>query len=525
MKTFLQRFGEKIRGILSGFDRVRFRGTKRWIACASGMVGYMKKLGVRLEDFDRFVEKSTKVLRQGVEEGARKAGRPIIPLLGSDERKQEKAQQLAVRDGIKEGLIGVFSCVEPCCTFGIGRNGETGALSMQRRERKCLHYYHYYAHPEMGLVHTRLQTWYPFSMHVCINGREWLARQLDRLGVGYQREGNCVVSVEDVRQAQRLLDKQLRTNWGKLLNGLASQSNQVESAVFGGLSIPYYWSVDESEWATDILFRSTADLQALHPRFIRHGIEVLQSRDVLRFLGQRLTAAGEIPGWYRGQVATDLRGWTEGMRVKHRANRNSLKMYDKAYTALGSVLRIEATVNNVHDFKVYRNKEGDTGGAKDWHRLRKGIADMHRRAEVSQKATERYADSLATIGDKRPFGEIAEKLSRPTEWKGKRVRALNLFSPDDVRILAAVSRGEFLQNGFRNRDIRGLLYQAQTNTSEERRRQSSAVTRKLRILRAHGLIEKTSKTHRYQLTEQGRAAITAVITARTADTIKLAQAG
>jgi hypothetical protein len=524
MKSFLQRFAGKIKGVLSGFDRLRFRGTKRWLACGAGVVAYLRQLGVPLGEFGSFVEEQTKILCSEVRKQTAAAGRPLVYVRDAGENKEERVREIAVRDGIQEGLVAVLSCVEPCFSYVLLRNPESDKPFLVRRERKCLHYYHYYIHPELGWLHTRLQTWLPYSVHVCLNGREWLSRQLDKAGVGSVRQGNCLVAVEDYAQAQALFDEQLRTHWTKLLDGIVAPSNPVEKEVLGGLKVPYYWSVDESEWATDIVFAKASDLRELHPRFVRHGIEVLQSQDVLRFLGQRLTGAGEIPGWYHGDVRTDVKGWTEGTRIRHRANRNGLKAYDKAYTPVGAVLRIEATVNNVRDFKVYRGKEGNAQGAKAWLPLRKGVADLHRRAEVSRRATERYADSLATITDKTPLGEIAEKLSQPVQWKGKRVRALNLFAPEDMALLEVVSRGEHLLNGFRNRDLRAILYPTEAASPQEAKRRSAAVTRKLRLLRAQGLIEKISKTHRYKLSKAGGSALTAILTARQADTAKLATA-
>ncbi|MGE0608017.1 MAG: hypothetical protein AB7O62_13055 [Pirellulales bacterium] len=103
------------------------------------------------------------------------------------------------------------------------------------------------------------------------------------------------------------------------------------------------------------------------------------------------------------------------------------------------------------------------------------------------------------------------------------MRALNPFSADDVALLAAVSRGEFAINGFRNRDLRAVLFPDSAGTPEEQRRQSGAVTRRLRLLRAHGLIAKVSKTHCYTITEKGRTAITALLTAQQANTAALSQ--
>ena len=50
-------------------------------------------------------------------------------------------------------------------------------LELVGEPRKCLHLYHYLIHPLFGFMHLRLQTWFPFSLQVCLNGREWLARQ------------------------------------------------------------------------------------------------------------------------------------------------------------------------------------------------------------------------------------------------------------------------------------------------------------------------------------------------------------
>jgi hypothetical protein len=101
-------------------------------------------------------------------------------------------------------------------------------------------------------------------------------------------------------------------------------------------------------------------------------------------------------------------------------------------------------------------KEGDEGGAKAWRQLRKGVGDLHRRAEVSQKANERYLEALAAVHEPTPLGQLVEALCRPASWQGQRVHALNPLAADDAQLLAAVSRGEFLLNGSRNRDLRPL---------------------------------------------------------------------
>src|SRR4029077_20738534 len=110
----------------------------------------------------------------------------------------------------------------------------------------------------------------------------------------------------------------------------------------------------------------------------------------------------------------------EGICIKHRLNRNSIKMYDKQWT----VLRIETTINDPRDMKVLRPREGHPAETKTWQRLRKGVADLHRRAEVSQNSNERYLDALAAVNHDQPLGEMISDLCQPTQLKGRRVRAL-----------------------------------------------------------------------------------------------------
>jgi hypothetical protein len=386
-------------------------------------------------------------------------------LASSSTRKEHVARGIARRDGVDEGLICVLTCVEPCWSYQIYRNRETRRLELHGRPSKCLHYYHYWIDPTLGFMHARLQTWFPFTVHVCINGREWLARQMDRAGIGYVRRDNCFLQIANVARAQRLMDEQLRVNFRKMLDRLVPRFNPAHRRVFHMCPMSYYWSVEESEWASDVMFRRPGLLADLYPRLIRHVMENLGSREVMRFLGRKVPSQGGVNGRFAGEVVSDLRERPEGIRVKHRVNRNSIKMYDKE----GSILRLETTINDAADLKVFRPKEGDGRGKREWRPMRKGVADLHRRAVVSQSANERYLDSLAAVGETTKFGSLVQKLCQPVRWKGKRLRALNPFSADDARLLETVNRGEFSVNGFRNRDLRILLYTATPADPAEQR--------------------------------------------------------
>ena len=184
------------------------------------------------------------------------------------------------------------------------------------------------------------------------------------------------------------------------------------------------------------------------------------------------------------------------------------QLYDKQ----GSILRVETTINNPYGMKVFRPREGDADGPSSWRPMRKGVADLHRRTRISQACNERYLDALSSVDTATPLGELIKKICAPTEWRGKRVRALRPWQQEDTALFQAVSRGEFNVNGFRNADLQAHLFDHPAQSPAERKRRSAKVTRLLRMLRAHGLIKKVQFSHRYVLTAGGRDLIAAILT-------------
>lgn len=512
MRSFVQRHSTEIKGVLSGFDRLRFRGTIRWLSSLHGMAAFMGTTGVLLKHFNGWVKDRTEQIRKATVALAEAAGRPVAYLPSSQISKEEEAGKVATKNGIREGLVAVFSCVEPCHSFRVGPNRERRELELRLGPMKCLHYYFYLLDRQLGPTYLRLQTWAPYTIHAGFNGRQWLARQLAAKEIDFEQRDNCFVDVAEPRRAQALLDKQLRTNWVRLLNGLMTRFHPLHATLtFDGRPLDYYWSAEETEWATDVMFRTRDSLARLYPRWLRHAMTTFSSGDVLRFLGQ----SPKVHCCRAAEITTAHRARPEGVCVKHARNRNSVKMYDKQQT----VLRVETTINNPRELKVLRPKASDAKKRRRWQRLRKGVADLHRRAKLSQQSNERYLEALSAVDDSTSLAEAVRPLCEKTRWKGRAVRGLRPLEGEDARLLAAISRGEFLITGFRNADLRGLLFGDTCGGADEQRRRSAKITRQLRLLRAHGLIRKIPKTHRYQLTASAHAAITALNAAQQA-TIK-----
>jgi hypothetical protein len=509
---FISRYASKITGVLKGFDRLLFRGHLARLNFAEGVEGFLRRQGVLKKDFGDFAEVVTTMIREEAESLARTLGRPTAYLESSTIRKETVARRLLEQRPTKSGLVCILSCVEPCMTWQMFRSKKEQTQELRRRTGKCLHHYFYFLDPDFGWWHLRVQTWMPYTVQLCCNGREWLARQLDAEGIEYRRADNCFLSLRAPDRVQTIMDRMVTLPWRRVLDRFLSSASPILDLIAEQAQGSYHWSLHQCEYATDVMFRSPDALAALYPSLARYAITDLGSKDTMRYLGKPLVAS------YRGEVVTNYKQRPEGICVRHAAGGNSIKMYDKQ----GSVLRVETTTNRPGEFKSRRRAQGDPESEKKLRPIRKGVADIRARVRVSDKANDRYLESLATVDSDRTVEDVLAKVRDRAEIGGRKVRALKPWCDPDVALLRLVARGEFLTNGFRNRDILSLLYQV-PNDPDQRRRLTARLSRHLRLLRAHHVIEKIEGTHRYRVTRSGRLLLTATTASLDASISKLKQ--
>jgi hypothetical protein len=331
-------------------------------------------------------------------------------------------------------------------------------------------------------------------------------------GIGYEKRDNCFARIDDLPRAQKMMEELEQRKWEPFLNLLARRANRLVVPESGLNLRGYYWSVRESEYATDVMFKDAASLERLYPALLDHAIKNFGCSNVLRFLGRRTHESR-----FRGDAGTSLLRRSEGVRVKHWAEENSIKMYDKQ----GSVLRIEMTMNNPRRFKVRRMTEWSGVRRMRWIPMRWGVVDLDRRVEVSRAATERYIEALAMVNVPSPVREVLDGVSRRIVKDGRPYRALRPVSPEDAKAFQAVMRGQFLIKGFMNRDLRECLGTTKVADETGARRASGRATRLLRLFRAHGLIRKVSGTRYYRATTCGHRVMTAALKVRDADVAEL----
>jgi hypothetical protein len=499
MKTlscFVNKFTSLIVAVLSCFDRVMFKGYLPFTngPALEGFVDYV--LEIRRCDFMDFAKEQSEALVEHAKRLAEKAGAEYRFLKGKH-RKDKLVDEILRQRPIVEGLICILGCMETCPSFKLIYGKGRPRLVNARRPQRVL--YFYFLDPNLGLIHIRLTTWFPFTVQVYVNGHSWLAQQMLKRRLGFNLQDNAFTALEDPAAAQKLADSFATLNWTKILDRLIRDLHPLmKERWFRGLR--YYWVVDQAEYATDLIFTSREALAGLYSRLLNHAAVHFSAKDILTFLGRRFHPR------FEGEVLTTCQKdrWP-GARIKHRMKNNWLKMYDK----FGWILRIETVINDPREFRVRRLRTREGRRQMVWCPMNKGVINLYRYREVSLAANRRYLDALAVVDDPTPAYEQVAELTEPVMVSGRSHAGFNPASASDVRLFRAVLDGDHLLRGFRNGDIRAALYGA-TEDDAERRRQSHAVGRMLKRLHVRGLIVKVPHTHRWHASEKGHRMLGAV---------------
>jgi hypothetical protein len=179
VKTFLSRFGAVVLAVLRGFDRRRFRGASRLLCKARGAQSYLYQHGLLFKDYAQHTRQLTNTLTQQTEALAAADGDRGHYLNSPNTDKEATALAIASQRGLTNGRIAILSCVEGCRTYRVRKN-HGDHIDLVAEPARCQHFYHYFLHEHLGLCYVRLQRWFPFTMRIGLNGRQWLYRQLQR---------------------------------------------------------------------------------------------------------------------------------------------------------------------------------------------------------------------------------------------------------------------------------------------------------------------------------------------------------
>jgi hypothetical protein len=468
-------------------------------------MSFCQTRGIRNKDFKRWAMDQTALVVDAAQRYAvEQCERGIQPIVYSKTRKEDLAHKRQQELGKDSGLIGVWSAVESCWSYRAQYSAQAGHPLLRKQWMKCKHLYFYFDHPRYGFMNVRLQTWFPYHIQIALNGREWLRRSLEKAGMDFVARANKFVHIDDYGRAQRLLDRQLDTRWERMLAGFLTDVFPARKTILGP-HLSYYWTLWESEWATDLIFPSPKDIAPIADALLRHAFMTGTGERVLRYLDRPLKLDGAPRADMPHEVTSRLLDFHDGLRVRHWVDTNSVKAYNEL-----NVFRVEMTMNQPGMFRVHRHTQGELRtNPKRLLPLRKGVADIAIRSRVSQDINDRFMNNLAAAQCETPIRDLFDGVVKPFTKEGRRIRALDPTGKDRL-LLQALADPAWCISGLANQDLREKLRQTPAHKGLNEKQLSAKMSRQLRLLRDHGLIRKLPRQKRYLVTTKGRELTTAL---------------
>ena len=519
MDTLLNRLGDAVKGVISGFDRIVFKGMLMPLMYLAGMQYFLRSQQVLNKDFKTYAITQSQAIIETAETFSQKeTGRQIIYIPSSNTRKETLAHDLQKETGVKEGLIGIWSCVESCSTYSSTFNSEAKYPILQPKRSRCKHLYFYFDDPIYGFMSIRLQTWAPYEIQIALNGREWLRRSLDTAGCEYIISGNKFLHIDDYDLAQKILDAQLKADYKEILNGFLPTVFPMMSEIVPGMS--YYWTLWQSEIAKDYIFQDTNSVQPLMRDFLRHALITGSGDRILQYFGSPVKANGQPHPNSKPEILSRVNLWYNGLRVRHWNGKNSVKFYNEH-----NILRFEMTMNEPKKYKVVRHaQKQDKSEPKKLMPIRKGIADIAARAEVSSEIVNRFTEHMASVKETTRLEELLAPISAPVIREDKRSRALDAFGKD-LPILRAIADPAFDVFAVTNKELQKMLKDTPWAKGMSDKQLSGRISRHLALLCQHGIITKLPNQRKYVLTDKGHkitSAISVAMASSVSDLLDLA---
>jgi len=406
------------------------------------------------------------------------ARRVPVVAFAKGQRKDEVAAAQRARFAGDEGVVFVGKAQEQARVFRTEqrRNPRTGQRYpwIVRSSAMVNQYYVYCVDRDFGPFFLKFCSYFPYTAKLCLNGHEYLKRQLAREGIAYQALDNGLLSCADPERAQAICDGLSAERIEALLRKWLAVLPHPFSAADRRAGYRYELSILQAEFAlTQVLDRPLSG-RVFFEEVIRENLDLGRPDQVQLLFGRRVTR--RTPGRFRTRVITD--GVVPSLHVDYKGSR--LKQYHKA----GRALRTETTVNNPRDLGLGKRLTNPPA-------LRAAGFAANRRLLDVQRVSHDGAVGEAALAS----------VTRPAEVDGQRAAALPFTDPRVQALFAAVVLFCLVPRGFSNRDLRERL--APLLGLDPGALSPGRMTYDLRRLRLHGLIARIPGTHRYRPTQDG----------------------
>ncbi len=481
-----ERYKDQIAGMLSCYDRIVIQGSLPGWCYDQGMTSLLYAHNIRIFDYPRFAQALNEEIRNNAEQIAGENNIEIEFIRKIKEfRKEKRIKKILKERGMQPGVVHIFSAMETCRSYKPWHDKKSGKTYLKTDTGKCLHYYFYFIDKELGLCYMRVPTWCPFRLQFYVNAHNRLAKKLDKRHISYELRENAFLSIGDFERAQELADTIRVEDLHQALDIFARRY----CSVVRKYRLHYHWSIMQAEYATDIIFKRQADLGHLYEPLIRTAVHSVKPENIASFLGQKLHPN------YQGEIGNNFNTRILGTRIKHQMGKSAIKMYDK----FGIMLRIETTVNDVSQFKQYREVQQKDGKLTEkFAPMKKSIYSLFPLSSLLKASNRRYLEFISALDDPSRGIRNLTKVSETVESEERTYKGFNFYSAEDQKLFEILTRGEFNINGLQNKSLRFYL----------QNKSSGSCSRILKRLKVHGLIKRVAKTYKYYMTALGKTVIT-----------------
>ncbi len=336
------------------------------------------------------------------------------------------------------------------------------------------HYYFYCIDKDFGPFFIKFCSYFPYTARLCINGHEYLKRQLSQQGIDFQPLDNGVLSCSDPKRAQAICDRLSAEKIDRLLRKWLRRLPHPFTPKDRQAGYRYDLSILQVEFAlTQVLDQPVAG-RVFFEQVIRENLDVGRPDKVQLIFNRRVNR--NTPGRFRTRIIT--RDVVPSLHIDYKNTR--IKQYHKE----GRALRTETTINNTRDFGIGRR-----------------LQNLPALRQIGFQANRRLLD-VQTISHDPALGETAfRQLVEPAEIDGQRTSGMRFGDPAVLALLLSLLPFRLLPQGFSNRALRkqyALLLGKQPDAITP-----GQMTYQLRRLRLRGFIRRIPKTHRYEVTEAG----------------------
>lgn len=481
MERFTRLFGDLLTLVYHCFDRIVIHGYLSGLSRPEQVVYFVRQvLGIPVVSKE-VLRQRTDDYRDWVEAYARNH---TIPMEWAEKGLRKEDYVLpALRRMEKRGAYGVyfmFKSMEQGRTFRITvpkfptQDPNHRILAPQRS--RFTHYYFYIRDEVLGPVIVRVASFFPFHATYWLNGHSFIERELQRAGVGFHKNDNAFLAVDDAaalqaaadRLSAALIRKQL-DYWTFLLGPKFSKKERVQ------MNLSRFYAIAQVEYCRNFIFKRHFPIHKIFERSCEIGLWRLTANRISEIFGVRLTKK------LHGKLGTVIEQIEHGHHVFRVNFKNALL---RQYEKFSRFLRNELLSNNLTDFG-----------------LRKGLDHLDDVRQKFQVITRRFADFQAQALNVHVDFPLLQRLALPVTKGTVRHPGIRIQDVRVIRLLEVLLHGGSTVGGWTARQIhQSVLTTFQLSANAYGLNQ---LRYDLRKLKGHGLLQRDGRRYAYQLTTKG----------------------